>query len=150
MDLKAIADAIAGRFTGITATVNGSAEALTLCTASLPNTIAKGPVLLVYPPTGQLDIGTSARRDDLYSFPVMLLRDPLNVPTRTDALYAWYGAMHDRVAADMDLGLGGYVSIAEVSAVRMQIDGEEYAQALFDVVELTVLVRVNETVAVSV
>lgn len=145
MNSKATADAIAARFTGVTATVNGATEGLVLCTASLPNTIAVGPVLLVYPPSGTLAIGVSQRRSDELDFPVRLLRDPLNVPLRTDALYAWYDALRDRVEANMDLDLA-YVAWARCTEMRAELDGESYGGSLFDVVELVVRVRFDEVV----
>ncbi len=142
MNSIAIADALAARFVGLTA---GGESLASTPTARLPNTIGAGPVILVYPPTGTVDVGVSARRNDLYTFEVKLLRDPLDVPARTAALYAWYDAMHDLIGADMNLGLS-YVSYAEPVSVRLELDGEKYGGATFDVVELIVEVRVNETV----
>jgi len=161
MNTKSIAAAIAGRYTGITATVNGVTEALVLCTASLPNTVAKGPVILVYPPRGVVGLGSPmplGHRNDVLTFPVRLLRDPLDVPVRSDALYAWYDAMRDRVEGDMDLGLGAYVKWAETNGpVRLELDGESYAQpgavgglGTFDVVELPVTVQLDEAVSISI
>lgn len=151
MNTKAIADAIAGRFTGITATVGSVTESLASTpTASLPNTLGKGPVVLVFHPSGALEIGVSAMRTDLYTFPVKLLRDPVDYPSRSDWLYAWYDAMHDRVALDMDLGLPSYVDIAEAGAVRIELDGESYAGIPYDVVELTVTVRIYEHATIGV
>ena len=146
MNSLAMADAIAARFAGITA---GGESLASVPTARLPNTIGKGPVILVYPPTGTLDVGTSARRNDLYTFEVKLLRDPSDVPARTAAMYAWFDAMHDRIGLQMQLGLS-YVSYAEPVSARLELDGEKYAGAIFDVVELTVEVLVNETVSVAV
>ena len=97
MNSLAIADAIAACFAGITA----DGEALSIGpTARLPNAITKGPALLVYPPTGDLGIGLSRRREDTLTFPVRLLRDPLDVPARSAALYAWYDAVRDKVEAN--------------------------------------------------
>jgi hypothetical protein len=151
MDLKATADALAGRFTGITATVGSTTESLELCTARLPNAIGKGPVLLVYPPTGLLHLGTSRRREDTWDYLVKLLRDPVDMPERTDWLYAWANAMRDRVEANYDLDLA-YVAWAGMEGeARLQIDGEQYSQiggafAPFDVVEMTARVRFDEIV----
>jgi hypothetical protein len=143
MNTKNVADAIAARFTGITA----AGEALTVGpTASLPNAIAKGPALLVYPPVGDLSIGMTRSRDDALTFAVRLLRDPLDVPARTDALYAWYDAMRDLIEMNMDLDLA-YVAWASPISMRAELDGIEYAAAVFDVVELLVKVQFNEYVA---
>lgn len=142
MNTKAVADAIAGRFTGITA--NGQAIAIGP-TASLPNTINRGPALLVYPPAGELAIGVSKLRQDTLTFPVRLLIDPTDVPTRSNALYAWYDAMRDRVEANMDLDLA-YVAWAKPVRLRAALDGQSYAGSPFDVVELLVEVRFNEVV----
>lgn len=142
MNLLAIADGLATRFVGATA----SGESIAVGpTARLPNAIAKGPALLVYPPFGALELQTTARRNDLYTFPIRLLRDPLDVPQRTAMLYAWYDAIHDLVTADINLGLS-YVSYAEPVATRLGIDLVEYAGKKFDLVELSVRVRVNEHV----
>jgi len=145
MNSLAIADAIAARFVGLTA--NGEAL-ISTPTARLPGTLSNGPVILVYPPTGTLEVGTSARRNDLYTFPVRMLRDPADYPARHVAIYAWFDAMHDLVGQQMQLGLS-YVSIAEPVACELAIDQEHYGR-LFDVVELTVEVLVNEHITVAV
>jgi len=142
MNSKTTADAIAARFTGITA---GGEAIVVGPTASLPNTIAKGPALLVYPPTGVLDIGVSKIRSDELDFAVRLLRDPNSVPERTDALYAWIDAMRDRVEMQMTLGLA-YVAWARPRSLRAELDGQEYGGVLFDVVELVVRVHYYEVV----
>jgi hypothetical protein len=149
MNLQEVADGIAARFASISATVSGTTETLS-ATASLPNQIAKGPVLLVYPPSGSLEVGVSKLRQDILEFPVRLLRDPINVPSRTAWLYAWATAMRDQVEKNMDLDLA-YVAWAQSTALRIELDGEEYAsvsgtRATFDVVEITVTVRFNEVV----
>lgn len=146
MNTKAIADALAARFTGVTATSGTATETLTLCTASLPNGVARGPALLVYPPTADLKVGTSALRHDAMTFPVRLLRDPLSYPERTDWLYAWYDALRDRIEMNVDLDLPTYVSHAEPVASRLELDGKEYAGVTYDVVELSVLVALYEHV----
>jgi hypothetical protein len=144
MNLKTIADAIAATFVGITA--NGESIAVGP-TASLPNAITKGPALLVYHPTGTLALRTSAWRDDFYDFPVKLLRDPLDVPARSDALYAWANAMRDQVETAVLLGMTGVE--ASTTAIRVELDGEKYADRIFDVVELTVSVHVFGHVATA-
>lgn len=142
MNTASVAAAIAARFTGVTA---GGESIAVGPTHRLPNTIAKGPALLVFPPTGDLGIGGSRRRDDRLLFPVRLLRDPLDVPARSDALYAWYDALRDQV--EKAVTLGGLVEYAEVVGMRAELDGYEYAGVPFDVVELMVAVRFNEVVA---
>ena len=115
-------------------------------TASLPNSVGKGPALLVYHPTGVLEVGVSKLRRDELDFPVRFLRDPLNYPQRSDALYAWYDALRDLVEADMDLGLA-YVAWARPISVEVELDGGEYAGAQYDLIEFVVRVHFNEVVA---
>jgi len=148
MDLKAIADALATTFGTITVTTADGAETAT-ATADLPDNVGT-LALLVYPPeTGTLEVGVSARRNDLYTFAVRVLRDPTSTPARTRWLYAWYAAIHDKIiTTSISLGLS-YVSEAEPVSMRAQIDGEKYSSIVgifgpFDVVELIVDVRVNE------
>lgn len=143
MDLKATADALATKFAG--ATTSAGETFTSAPTASLPNTIAKGPVCLVYPPAGVLDVGVSRIRRDELDYPVKILIDPLDVPSRSDALYRWYNATRDLVEADMDLGLT-YVSWARLTAVRVDLDGEKYAGSMFDVIEYTVRVHFGDIV----
>lgn len=146
MNSKAIADAIAARFDGVSA-VNGSeTRTVQLATASMPNTIARGVYVLVFPPTAETEIGVSRMRDDEMDFVVRLLWDPLNYPTRTDWLYAWWDALRDRVEADMDLGLPAYVSWARVINMRALLDGFTYGDVISDMVEMTVRVHVSEVV----
>lgn len=147
MNLKAIADAIAGRFTGVTATVDGKTESIRVGpTASLPDALADGPALLVYHPTGALDVGVSQLRSDTYDFPVRLLRQGVRYGLRSDALYAWATALRDRVEMNMDLDLA-YVAWAQPVGMRVELDGENYAGDLYDVVEIDVRVRLYESVS---
>lgn len=142
MDLRAIADAIALRFVGVTA--NGE-TLVSPPTATLPNGIPQGPLLLVHPPFGTRDVGVSRQRDDELDYRVTLLRDPEDVPSRTDALYLWAQAIYDKVLENYDLDLV-YVSWAKPVDVRVEINGEDYAGKKYDVVEMNVRVHVREIV----
>lgn len=143
---KAVADALAARFVGATATVGSVTEALAVTpTASLPNDLAKGPAVFVYHPSGVLDIVASRIRRDELDYPVRLLRDPLDYPARSDWLYAWYDATRDLVEANMDLGLA-YVAWARLISVTVELDGGEYAGKQFDQIEYIVRVHLNEIV----
>ncbi len=143
MNSKAIADAIAAQFTGVTyagKTLTG--------TASLPNAISKGPELLVFHPTGDLEYGMSKTREDVLLFPVRLLSDPANYPQRSDALYGWYDVIRDKVGERMRLGLT-YVEQAEPVSVRIELDGFVYGGqggVICDVVEFIVRVKLYEVV----
>jgi hypothetical protein len=146
VNLKTIADGIAGRFVAVTAT-NGADTETATATADLPNQVAK-LALLVYPPTGALNIVMGPKLDDQYDFAVRLLRDPLNTPNRTQWLYAWATAMRTRVQTSWSLGIAG-VTQAETKDMRVEIDGEKYSSVdgtfmTFDVVELTIRVWVWE------
>lgn len=149
-DLRAIADALAARFAGVTATVGIETESIAVGpTARLPNSLGKGPILLVDLPTGELDVRESANRWDIWHFPVRLLRDPANVPARVDWLYAWLNAMRGRVDAQNTLGLADYVANASPSRAALDLDGYPYASVdgtsrTFDVVELIVDVQLYE------
>lgn len=132
-DLQAVANAIATTI----GTVTANDETAT-ATADLPDQVSK-IALLVYPPVGPLEIGAMKRRNDYYNFPIRLLRDPIAMKARTRALYAWFTALRDLVETNMDLGMDE-ISVT-LTALRMEIDGEEYAaitgqRDLFDVVEL--------------
>lgn len=143
MTLKAIAEAIATEYTGTTAT-NVTTESLAATpTASLPNQIAKGPVLLVFHPTGVLDVVVSRIRRDEYDFPVRLLRDPTNYPERSDWLYAWHDALRDVIPDGSTLGLS-YVSWCNAIAVSVELDGYTYAGVSYDMVEITHRVHVGD------
>jgi hypothetical protein len=150
MDLKVIADAVAARFVNVVAT-NGTETETATATADLPNQVVK-LALLVYPPTGDLGLIMGPKLDDHYIFPVRLLRDPLNVPSRSQWLYAWATAMRTRVQQNIDLDVAG-VAEAQVTAMRAQIDGHTYGQgsaaALFDVVEVMVDVHVYELTTIG-
>ena len=146
MNTAAIANAIAARFAGVTAS-NGTVteRIITGPTARLPAQVGQTPALLVFLPTGDLGV-TARRRTDVLTFPVRLLRDPLDVPTRVDWLYAWYDALRDVVEGKMTLGLA-YVAWAQPTAVTVELDGFTYAGTDFDLVELTVAVRLDEVIS---
>lgn len=140
-----VAAALAARFAGLTATYDGVTESLSATpTALLPNQIGKGPVILVFPPEGELGVNLRRRADTL-TFRVRMLRDPLDHPARHGWLYAWYDAMRDQVGKSMNLGLA-YVAWAEPIGVRIEADGFTYAGVLQDVVELEVAVRLDEVI----
>ncbi len=145
MNSKAIADAIATQFDGVT--VNGKTAN---ATATLMNLGTKGPMVLVFHPTGDLGYGMSKTRQDVLLFPVRFLSDPVNYPQRSDALYAWYDAIRDKIGERLRLGLA-YVEQAEPVAVRIELDGFVYGDVnqggvIYDVIEFTVRVKLYEVV----
>ncbi len=147
MNIKTIADAVAT--TVGTVTANGETAT---ATASLPNQVAK-LALLVYPPSGNLALWMGPHLNAHLTFPVKLLRDPVNMPARTDALLAWATALWPLPQSNYDLGVAGVIE-AKVTDIRIEIDGEQYAsidgtRAQFDVVELTVDVHVYELTTVN-
>ena len=139
MNVRAIADALAASFG--TLTVNGETAT---ATPLLPNVISR-VALLVYPPEGDFDYAASGIRTGELTYMVRLLRDPTDVPTRTDALYDWHAAIWDRIETNIDLDLT-YVDTALSSTTRIRIDGERYAGSLYDVAEIGVTVRIFEAV----
>lgn len=150
MNLGDVANGIAGQFANLSATVEGKSETVT-GTAELPNALSKGPALLVLPPAGVLGRDLGHQRDDQLDFTVRFLRDPVSLPARSRALYAWYDVLRDRVERNYDLGLS-YVQWAMAVAVRMDMDGETYAQpggrvGTYDVIDLTIRVLLREPVA---
>lgn len=148
MNYKTVADAIAARFVDVVAT-NGTETETATATADLPDTIAKGPVLLVYPPFGSLRIIPGPRLEDVLDFPVKLLRDPLTVAVRGQWLLAWATALRTGVQQKVQLGVPGVLQ-AEAIAIRAELDGEKYAGIQFDVVELTVRVWIVENTTAAV
>jgi hypothetical protein len=145
---QATAAAIAATFSGVTATdVNGIVYPISVGpTASLPNSFGNGPALLVFPPSATLALELGHRRADELDFPVRLLSDPFDYPTRSNALYAWYDALRDRVETNFDLDLA-YVAWAQPVTARVELDGWTYAGVAYDLVEIIVRVHYNEIVA---
>lgn len=151
MDLQTIATALATQFGTLSATFDGATETC-VATASLPDSI--DVALLVYPPSAfSLDMDIGQQRNDTYDFAVRLLRDPITMPRRTAALYAWFQVLRDKAEANMDLGLS-YVQWVRATEGRMEFDGESYslANGLYkpcDVVEIIHRVRVREYVSTA-
>lgn len=148
MNLQTIADAIAVTIGTVTVTSGAETESAT-ATADLPNQVA-GNALLVYPPTSSTLSLNMGRALDTYDFSLKLLRDPINMPTRTRWLYAWATALRPLVWTHFTLGVAG-VTEAEAVDMRVEIDGEKYASLLntiggdaFDVVDITIRVQVFE------
>jgi hypothetical protein len=146
MDFRTIATALATTIGTLTV---GSESAT--ATAKLPNQVGK-LALLVYPPETDLSflMGGPMLNAHLV-FPVRLLRDPLDVPARTDALYDWATALWPKPQANYDLNVTGVLD-AEATTIRIEIDGEKYSSvdgtyAVFDVVEMMVDVHVYELAA---
>lgn len=142
--IRSIADAIATQYSGITA--NGESISIGP-TSLLPNTIPGRQVaLIVLPPSGTLGVAPNAQRDDVYDFTVQILRDPIDVPARTVALYAWLDATRDVIYVHTSLGLGSVIFQALPVSVRCELDGETYGGSKYDVVEYVVRVQINEAI----
>ena len=74
MNTLEVGNAIAARFSGLTASITTADGTLTEAiqigpTTQLPNEIGIGPALLVFPPSGVLDVGVSKLRRDELDFP---------------------------------------------------------------------------------
>lgn len=139
-NLRAPADAIATRVGLQTATLGALTEVAT-ATASLPDGIGAGPALLVFHPIGELSYGISRRREDVFEYPVRLLRVPDGTTTvRSDWLYAWAGVLRGAVEQQMSLGLP-YVAWARGERMEIELQGGDYEGAVYDLVELIVRVR---------
>lgn len=147
MNLRTIATALATTIGTLTV-----GDETATATARLPNTVSK-LALLVYPPEGDLSFLMGPHLDAHIRFPVRLLRDPINMPARSDALLDWATALWPRPLTNYNLDVPGVVEAAPVS-IRVEIDGEEYASvdgtlAPFDVAELIVDVHVYELTAIT-
>lgn len=122
-------------------------------TARLPNNVGR-LALLVYPPEVNLSFLMGGPMLNAHVlFPVRLLRDPLDVPSRTDALYDWATALWPRPKANYDLDVTGVIE-ATATAIHIAIDGHTYSSAdgsvrPFDLVEMTVDVHVYELATFS-
>lgn len=142
MDLKAIATALATTIGTITV-----GDETATATARLPNKVSK-LALLVYPPTGDLSFLMGPFLNAHLTFPVRLLRDPLSVPARTDAILDWATALWPKPQSNYDLGIPGVIE-AKAESLRVEIDGHKYSSvdgtfAVYDVAELMVDVHVYE------
>jgi hypothetical protein len=122
-------------------------------TARLPSAVGQ-LALLVYPPEADLSflMGGPMLNAHLL-FPVRLLRDPVDVPARTDALLDWATALWPKPQANYDLNVAGVIE-AEATTIRIAIDGQQYSSvdgtfAPFDVVEMMVDVHVYELATFS-
>jgi hypothetical protein len=145
VDLRAIADAIAARYVGVT--VNGVGLQITP-TALLPSGITRGPVLVVQPPSGTRDIEPGRRRADELDYSVLWLNDPADMPTRTALIYDWGNALYDKVLENYDLDLP-YVAWAKPVSFRSAFDEDwsEFGWGKFDTIETVVRVHVNEIIS---
>jgi hypothetical protein len=148
MDFRTIGTALATTIGTITV---GSETAT--ATAQLPDSVGK-LALLVYPPIGDLSFLMGGPMLNAHlNYPVKVLRDPLGVPARTDALLDWATALWPKPQANYDLNVAGVIE-AQATNIRIEIDGEKYASVdgtfgVFDVVEMTVDVHVYELATFS-
>ena len=141
MDLRTIATGLATTIGTLTV---GSESAT--ATARLPNQIGT-LALLVYPPEGDLSFLMGPKLNAHIVFPVRLLRDPTDVPSRTDALLDWATVLWPRGQSSPGVIAAGVES--ESTFIRIEIDGQKYSRvddtfATFDVVELLVDCHVYE------
>jgi hypothetical protein len=117
-------------------------------TARLPSSVGK-LALLVYPPETDLSFLMGGPHLNAHLlFPVRLLRDPLDVPARTDALLDWMTALWPKPQANYDLNVVGVIE-TQATSIRGQIDGHEYSSVdgtfpKYDLVEMMVDVHVFE------
>jgi hypothetical protein len=146
MNVRAIADAIAARYSGITVTVNSEVESLgTGPTAELPPNITRN-ALLVFPPVEEYDYYPSRQRIGTADFSVRLYRRPeADMGRRSRYAYAWRDALTDKVEGNLDLDLA-YVTHALDVGGRINLDDASYADETMDMVERTIRVHIKEVV----
>lgn len=142
MDFRTIATALATTI----GTLTVGTETAT-ATARLPNSVGK-LALLVYPPETDLSFLMGTTLNAHLHFPVRVLRDPLSVPSRSDAILDWASALWPRPKSNYDLDTAGVIE-AQAKTVRIEIDGHSYASVdgsyrTFDLVEMMVDVHVYE------
>lgn len=157
MDYLAVGNAIAARFTGLTAptyswqddegtTVTATDDDLRVVTATLPNQLSVSPALYVMPPEDrEFSWGMSSRMRIKQFYTVRLVRDQTqDMARRMAALSAWRPLLITRIQGQIQLGLS-YVD--EGAYLRSSRIGEwPYAETTYDVVELVIEVNISEVV----
>lgn len=140
VDFKAIADALAVRFSSTYITAPSGESAISLSTASLPNAIAEERTALVFPASEvDLEYPPSARKG-IALYPVRFyLYKVRDTPRNTELLNEWLTKLLPALDGQAQLGLSSYVNWAQV--VHAEIGPLTYGQIEFHGIELTVAVH---------
>lgn len=149
-DYKAIADAIATRFSSANVTAPSGATNIRASTASLPDAITKEPTVLVFPVESAEFEYESSTRTGTARYPVRFyiyrVRD---TKRNADLLNNWATALYGQLDGKVQLGLSSYVTHAVVRnfAVGPLIYGEGDSAVRFHGIEFAVDVHLAEGVA---
>lgn len=148
-DYKAIADAIATRFSSANVTAPSGATNVRVSTASLPDAITQEPTVLVFPvETADFEYESSTRTG-IARFPVRFyiyrVRD---TKRNADLLNNWATALYGQLDGKVQLGLA-YVAYAVVKSfgVGPMTYGEGDSAVRFHGIEFAVEVHLAEGVA---
>lgn len=145
-DFKAIADAIAVRFSAANITPPSGETDIQESTASLPDAIHDEPTVLVFPPSSiDLSYGPSVRKA-LANYPVRFyLYKVRDTPRNSELLNNWIQSLYDQTTGQVHLGLSSYVNKAVVTEIA--VGPLTYGQTEYHGIELTVEVLIGEGLA---
>lgn len=143
MDLAAIADALAARFSAAAITPPSGYDNVATSTRRLPNAITTTPTVLVFPPEGEMAY-SGHKRSTNQVFPVRFyVAQTSDKPRATDALYAWYGVLVGQLEGQYDLGLSAS-GVTHAVILSSSAGTGEYAEVEYAVIELMVGVHIEQ------
>jgi hypothetical protein len=148
LDMLAIADALAARYSAANVTAPTGYDAIRSSTARLPNNVSAFPCVEVYPPgPGESEFTyQGGQRKGEHKFTVRFYYGKASADLARDfaGLYSWFGVLIDQLHGQMKLGLAPAVTKA------ILFDGgigtHEYGGVEYAVIELTITVYTEDTV----
>lgn len=149
-DFKAIADAIATRFSSANVTAPSGATNVRVSSASLPDAITAEPTVLVFPvETADFDFESSTRTG-VARFPVRFYIYRVRDTSRNAVLLNnWATVLYGQLDGKVQLGLGSYVAYSVIKSfgVGPLTYGEGDSAVRFHGIEFSVEVHLAEGIA---
>lgn len=145
MDVYAIANALAARYTATYMTAPAGLKAITDATAQAPNNIPNTPYLIVWPSEGSLTYLSGIREGEAIYHVIFYYsaKSEGDMPRETTALQKWVSVLIDQTHGQTKLGLS---IVRKALPEKWEIGTVTYAGEVFEAATLHVHVWTEETV----
>lgn len=147
LDMLAIADALAARYSAANVTAPSGYTTIRSSTARLPNNVSNFPVVEVFPPgPGESEViysGGERIGHHLFTVRFYYGKASGDLPRDLAGLYSWWGVLLDQLHGAAKIGLPSVVTKAYVQ--QSGVGTHEYGGIEYGIVELSVMVDTSDT-----
>jgi hypothetical protein len=147
LDIDAIAEALAGRYSGLTPPTGYTA--IHAATSHPANAAVQTPYLIVWARRGELVYSAGLRRGE-HEFDVVLYLDRAqhDQPREMERAQKWVGVLLDATHGALKLGLSAS-GVLKALPITWEIDDQRYANPTYDIVRISVTIWTEDSVTLT-